>query len=80
MKIEPNNFNPLPGLLNYLDNTAPGLTALKLDVIKEALKWGGVDCEGPEDTLTCLAVLAELGVLEIVDKNEHYEIRVKYGK
>lgn len=85
MKIEPNNFNPLGLILDYLKPISGNFITLEvLDHIKSYLELGGVICEQPHEVVVCLAVMEELGMIkttEIIENNtKYYEVFTTYGK
>ena len=85
MKIEQNNFNPLGLILDYLKPLSGSYLTLEvLNSIKLPLELGGVVCESPEEVVTCIGLLEELGLIKVLEHKEnnttYYEVLTIYGK
>jgi len=81
MKIELTNHNPLRLVLDYLATAEGFVTHSKLEHIKGYLELGGVVCETEGEVLVCLAIMHNLGMIELTnDEENYYEVKVIYGK
>lgn len=80
MKIETTTHNPLRLVLEYLDTTEGVVTQDVLDHVKSYLSLGGVHCETDGEVLACLALMHNLGMINLTETEHYYEVKVTYGK
>lgn len=80
MKIETVRYNPLKLILDYLGTVEGPITQDMLDHVKWYLAMGGVCCETNHEILACLAIMHNLGMIELTDTKYYYEVKVIYGK
>lgn len=85
MKIEQSNYNPLGLILDYLKPLSGSYLTLEvLNSIKLHLELGGVVCESPEEVVTCIGLIEELGLVKVLEHKEnkttYYEVFTTYGK
>lgn len=85
MRIEPNDFNPLPLILDFLKPQWGGYLTLEvIESLKGFLELGGVYCESPEEVLACIEILGSMDLVEIVttkhSSTTYYEVYTKNGK
>jgi hypothetical protein len=85
MRIEPSNYNPLRLILDYLTPISGSFLTLEvLNYIKGYLQLGGVVCESPEEVVTCIGLIEELGLVRVIEHKEnkttYYEVFTTYGK
>lgn len=81
MKIEPNNHNPLKLVLEYLETVSGmAVTHTILDHVKGYLQLGGIQCETEGEVMACLALMHNLEMIELIQKDNYYEVKVIYGK
>lgn len=81
MKIEPTTHNPLRLVLDYLDTIGTGIvTQDVIDHVRSYLKFGGVYCETDGEVLACLALMHNLDMIDLIETEHYYEVKVRYGK
>ncbi len=80
MKIKSKTFNPLNSILSVIPNRMPELlTKEQATTIVALLGLGGVQCENNSDTLTCLTMLDELGILDVEIIDHGSTVSIKLG-
>lgn len=80
MKIQPNLYNPLKLVLEYLATVEGPVTQEVLEHVKRYLELGGVSCEADGEILACLALMHNLHMIELTETKYNYEVKVIYGK
>lgn len=81
MKIELTSHNPLRLVLEYLETVRDGIvTQSVLEHVKGYLELGGVTCETDGEILVCLALMHNLHMIDLIETENYYEVKVIYGK
>lgn len=80
MKIQPNQYNPLKLVLEYLATAEGPVTQEVLEHVKRYLELGGVVCETEGEVLACLGLMHNLQMIELTETQYFYEVKVTYGK
>lgn len=67
----PSNFNALIPVLALITNKElKPLTNSLVDSIASALQLGQIECENRDETVGCLKILHEMGVIKLIKKRE----------
>ena len=67
----PSNFNALIPVLALITNKElKPLTNSLVDSIASTLQLGQIECENRDETVSCLKILHEMGVIKLIKKRE----------